>query len=305
MRPGARPCDGAARRTFRGPRREVGAAGRHRNRTCREQLCGGDAAGALGTGGRRGGGGLARRARGDRRRVPNSRRDRAGRGKAGGGRHHQPHADRRLPACHRARDARAAEGASQQLPDDGVHRRGGCGGARGSCARARASRDARSRQRRAGPVRRRADRADGGGSGRPGGVFRRQADGRSAIGTAGGHARRDGTAPDASAAACRAARQAGGGSARGDAGTPRRPGAGPGGGAGGANAARERGDAARARMAAGEAAGRGRDRGDQRSGRRRHAARRRDPECGRGPRWWRRACRAAACRRARRAGAAA
>ena len=73
-------------------------------------------------GGRRGDR-LPRRAGGDRRRLPHSGRDRAGRRAAGGGGHHQPHPHRRLPRRDHACHPRAAEGAPVQLPHHRLHRR--------------------------------------------------------------------------------------------------------------------------------------------------------------------------------------
>ena len=69
---------------------------------------------------------LARPARGDRRRLPRARRDRAGRRPAGRGRHDQPHAARRLRARDRREDRRDPARAPVELPP-----------ARASCRRSR------------------------------------------------------------------------------------------------------------------------------------------------------------------------
>ncbi len=72
-----------------------------------------------------GGGGLARRVGGDRRLVPGPRRDGPRRLPAARGRHHQPHASARLRRGARAAHRPRHEGASEQLRDHRLHRRGG------------------------------------------------------------------------------------------------------------------------------------------------------------------------------------
>lgn len=98
---------------------------RRRGRGGRQQQRGGGPAGAERARHAQGGGGLPRRARGDRRLVPGAGRDGAGRLPPARGRHHQPHPPARLCGGPRAPHRLGDEGASEQLRHRGLHRGGG------------------------------------------------------------------------------------------------------------------------------------------------------------------------------------
>ena len=111
--PGGRSRDGQARQALHARRGAADRADRSRGRARREQLRRRAPARPCGAGAPQGGPGLARRADRDRRRVPDPRHHGRVRREARRGRHHEPHADERLP---RRRHATGPARSSRSTP---------------------------------------------------------------------------------------------------------------------------------------------------------------------------------------------